>query len=151
MASRRAAGSMVTTAIPPRPGVAARAESTSSSIANISARRSSDGSMAASRSFARLSSFTGTTAHKRMSEASARGRQNHSRQRLAIFEGLHPGLGQEYRNAQLGDIIGVGFVGNVDVENVGVMPRDSRGAWRASKFRHDLGGRTFDRLAADDR
>src|SRR5215469_13044312 len=142
---------MVTTAIPASLGVAASAASTSSSIANIRSRRSSEDSCGASRSLARSSSLIGTTAQKSMSKTSAARHQHRSCQCVAIPEGQHQGARQADRDTERGAFGGIRFISDEYVEYVGVMPGDSRGADRETELGHDLGSRALDRLAAYDR
>ena len=49
------------------------------------------------------------------------------------------------------EIICVFLVGDVEVEEIGVVPRHRRAVDRQAELRHHLGGRALDRLAADDR
>src|SRR5947209_15245354 len=143
--------STVTTASPPRPEVAASAVKTSSSIASIRARRCSGGSTGASRSLARSSSLTGTTAHRSISKTSTGCRQHLTGEHVTIFEGQHQGLRYHRWNAEATHLLRVSLVGNIEVQNVLIMSGNSRGGDRQTEFGHDLGGRTFDGLAADDR
>src|SRR5271165_1163997 len=150
-ATRRAAASTVTTASPARRGTTASAASTSSIIASISACRASAGNAGASRIFARFNSLTGTTAQTLISKTSAGRRQHRLRQSFAILDRQHQGLAQGHRNAEALDLPRIRLVGDKEVEDVFVMPRDLGGADRQAELGHDLRGRAFDGLATDDR